>query len=569
MSSGKLVFVAACLVAASRAATPVILISIDTLRADHLNAYGYRRIRTPNIDSFARGGTIFAQVDTQIPLTLPSHTALLTSTYPFESGVEENGVRVPSNLLTLAAVLQSHGYKTAAFVGSCLLNRELGLDRGFDFYDSPFNLQGGSPENPYSVRVRRDGALVVRAARQWLDANRGQAVFAFLHFFDLHTPYSAGGYDSEIAYVDQLLGRLRQILEQSGWWERSLVILLSDHGESLGEHGENTHGYFIYQSTSHVPLIFHWPAGAAQHPKRVDEPAGLIDVAPTILDFLHIPQPASFHGSSLLQSAPPAVYTESMYPRDAFHWAPLRSLRVGGRKYIRAPKPELYVLSGDPRELVNLYRAHQAEAHGMETQLAALLARYTRKPTVSGVPGQAEALGSLGYAAGATRLVTQDAGPDPKDRLAEYNQYEKALTALYGGNPLAAIATFRALLTKDQRNTMARYYLGDAYLRARRPDDAAREWAETLERDPEYAPAAEALGAFWLARQDYAKARGYFKEALALAPGDYAARFELGELAEHQGNFKDALEEFEAACKIAPEAAQCGKELQDIRERAR
>src|ERR1700678_4058625 len=221
----------------ARAGTPVILISVDTLRADRVGAYGYKGARTPNIDALAHNGTLFAQAGSQIPLTLPSHTSLFTSNYPFETGVEENGERVPSAAVTLASVLQAHGYKTAAFIGSCLLNRGMGLSRGFDFYDSPFSLQSGLAENPYALRVRRDGALVVRAARQWLDANRGQTVFAFIHFFDLHTPYSAPGaagrtgtaaYDAELEYVDQVIGRLRQALEQGGWWGRAPVILLVD-----------------------------------------------------------------------------------------------------------------------------------------------------------------------------------------------------------------------------------------------------------------------------------------------------------------------------------------------------
>lgn len=235
--------------------TPVILISIDTLRADHLSAYGYRKINTPNIDAFAQQGTLFAQAACQVPLTLPSHTSLLTSTYPFQNRIEENAEPVPAGAITLASVLQSQGYKTAAFIGSVFLERQFGLGQGFDDYDSPFNFQAGSrisgsmifagaSQNPYSVRERRDGALVVRAALQWLAANHGQPVFLFLHLFDVHEPYSVptgvarergiSRYDAQVEYVDQVLGRFRQRLVQSGWWDRSLVVLVSDHGESLG-----------------------------------------------------------------------------------------------------------------------------------------------------------------------------------------------------------------------------------------------------------------------------------------------------------------------------------------------
>jgi choline-sulfatase len=593
----------------TRAATPVILISVDTLRADRLGVYGYKGARTPNIDALARNGTLFAQAGSQIPLTLPSHTSLFTSSYPFETEVEENGERVPSAAVTLASVLQAHGYKTAAFIGSCLLNREMGLSRGFDFYDSPFSLQSGVAENPYSLRVRRDGALVVRAARQWLDANRGETVFAFIHLFDLHTPYSApaaagrtgsAAYDAELEYADQAIGRLRQALEQGGWWERSLVILLADHGESLGDHGEASHGYFIYQSTLRVPLIVHWPPNSGEHPARVEEPVGLIDVAPTVLGLLHIAAPPSFHGVNLMNAVPQAVYSESMYTRDAFQWAPLRGLRVGShvesrigsqvgssvvsqagssvvshvesRQYIRAPRAELYDLQADPGELTNIAAANAPEAHSFEEQLGKLLAQFAPKRSAPGpdiLPLARGALESLGYLGGGAHTGGRGAGPDPKDKLAEYNLYEKALAALYGGRPDSAIAGFRAALAEGPHNTLARYYLGDAYLRSGKPDDALREWTAALAFDPEYAPADEAIGALWLARQDYARARSFFEQALAVAPQDYAAQLELGMVAQRQGQFKEALQRFETACKAAPEDSECGQPLQALREKAK
>jgi hypothetical protein len=289
----------AALAAAEQA--PVILISIDTLRADHLSAYGYRRIRTPHIDSFAQQGTLFTNIEAQIPLTLPSHTSLFTSTYPFENQIEENAERVPAGAVTLASVLRSQGYKTAAFIGSVFLESEMGLDQGFEVYDSPFHFEafspisgsmffGGMGRNPLSVRDRRDGALVLGAARRWLAANRGEPAFVFVHLFDLHKPISAPGYDAELAYTDQILGAFQQALIESGWWQRSLVVLLSDHGESLGDHGEDSHGYFIYESTLHVPLMIHWPSGAPDHAPRDSRPGGLMDVAPSILDFCTFPR---------------------------------------------------------------------------------------------------------------------------------------------------------------------------------------------------------------------------------------------------------------------------------------
>ncbi|HTX36506.1 MAG TPA: sulfatase-like hydrolase/transferase [Bryobacteraceae bacterium] len=573
--------------AAASAQTPVILISVDTLRADHLGIYGYRRIATPNIDSFARGGTVFDAIDSQIPLTLPSHTALFTSTWPFANHVEENDGRVPAGVVTLAGVLHGRGYRTAAFVGSAPLDRHLGLDQGFDFYDSPFSIASEGPHNPLTVGVRRDGALVVRAARQWLGENHGQAVFAFLHFFDLHAPYShaastsglpnTAGYDAEIEYVDRLLGQLQQALVAGGWWDRSLVVLLSDHGESLGDHGETSHGYFVYQSTLRTPLMVHWPAGTAGYPPRAAQPGGLIDVAPTILDFLKLPAPPQFSGASLLAAARSrkddgrAVVSESVYPRDAFHWAPLRSIRAGAYQYIDAPKPELYDLSRDPEERHNLAGADAAMAAKLRGRLAEIMAQATPGHTTAGVSAERRRmLESLGYLGGsAASKASAQPGADPKDKLPEYNLFEQSLAAMYAGRYPEAMAGFRRLLGGDPRNSLARYYFADACLRAGQFTSALREWQNALQFDPEYVPAAEALGAWWMGRENYAKARTYFQKALAAAPRDSTALVEEGIAEEHLGLLPEALEHLEDGCRLAPDLPQCGHELETVKGKVR
>ncbi|HVY94158.1 MAG TPA: sulfatase-like hydrolase/transferase, partial [Bryobacteraceae bacterium] len=493
-------------ITSAAAQTPVILISIDTLRADHVGAYGYRKTPTPNIDSFAAHGTLFAQADCQIPFTGPSHTTLLTSTYPFENGVEENAQPAPAGEATLATVLHARGYKTAAFVGSAFLEKEMHLDAGFDFYDSPFHfdafspisgsmLMGVAPGSDAAGRERRDGALVVRAARQWLMENRGAPLFAFVHLFDLHKPYSRGSYDGELAYVDGLIGTLKKALTEAGLWDKAIVILTADHGESLGDHGESSHGYFIYESTLHVPLMIHWPAGDAGHPERVEDPVGLIDVAPTVLDLLHVAKPASFEGGDLF-GAHGAVYAESVHARDAFGWAPLRSLRVGEYKYIEAPHPELYDLRSDPGERVNLAAKDASKANELRGQLAKLMARYPRKNGApkSANPGADALLHSLGYLTAGPRSAAAGPGADPKERLPEFHEYETAQFELYRRQDAAAIATLQRILTSDPRNLMARRDLGSAYL-------------ET---------------------GNYAKARAAFQQVLAEAPDDYVTNFDDG-----------------------------------------
>ncbi len=464
---------------AASAQTPVILISVDTLRADRLSSYGYRAMPTPNIDAFTQHGTLFTDVNSQIPLTLPSHTVVFTSTYPFQNGIEENGQVVPQTAVTLASVLQSHGYKTAAFIGCNLLARSAGLDRGFDDYDSPFGASAAASESPYSTRVRRDGAFVVRAANQWLAAHKDQPVFVFIHLFDLHAPYKlrqipgsalpfTAGYDAELHYVDQQLGRLTQALMQTGWWQRSLIVLLADHGEGLGDHGETSHGYFAYESTVHVPLIVHWPEGSPSYPARVTQPAGLIDVAPTILDALHIPAPPSFEGTSLMKfdNAPAhAVYSEAVYTRDEFGWAPLRALRVGQFKFIDAPHAELYDLAKDPRELSNVLRTNAAEVTTLRTELDKLLARYKpggQPPNAGASSATRSDLQSLGYLSGPRPNTAAAAGADPKDRLAEYRLYEKAFDAYYAHRLDAAIADFRRLLSLDPSLTPVKQAVAEA-----------------------------------------------------------------------------------------------------------
>ena len=580
---------APCATAAGEAGEPppVILISIDTLRADHLSSYGYGKIRTPHLDSFAQGGTLFTRVEAQIPLTLPSHTSLFTSTFPFQNGVEENGERVPAGVVTLASVLKSHGYKTAAFLGSDFLDKRFGLDQGFDFYDSPFEPEAGVPPNPYAARLRRDGTLVLRAARQWLEANRGQRVFVFVHLYDLHMPYTlpveaarARGisrYDAQLEYVDQVLGRFQQALEESGWWQKPLVVLLSDHGEGLGEHRESDHGFFIYESTLWVPLILHWPAGVTNYPAVAPLPAGLIDVAPTILDLLRLPAPPSFAGASLLGTikageagGPRAVYSESLYAHDAFRWAPLRAWRAGKYKFIQAPHPELFDLQADPHEQTNLVEKNSALATELQNELKQLLARYapqTPAPPAGLSPETLERLESVGYLAAESRGAGVSSGPDPKDRLPEYELYQTALLALEEGRAGAALAQFRKILRADPQNTLARFHLGECYLKTHQPEDALREWTTTLKGDPAYAPAAEALGQYWLEQGNYAQARLRFQQTLALEPDSYTGHFELGIAAAHLGLLPEARQHFQAACRIAPHSRECARELEALEQR--
>ncbi|HKD07187.1 MAG TPA: sulfatase-like hydrolase/transferase [Bryobacteraceae bacterium] len=527
----------AIIAATCAAQTPVILISVDTLRADRIGA------RTPGFNLYANGGTVFSAAESQIPLTLPSHTALFTSTYPFENGVEQNASHVPAGLRTLAEELRGHGYSTGAFIGSIFLERELGLDRGFETYDSPFSFEAfsrlsgamlfaGGPHNPYSVRERRPGAFVLRAADQWLASRKGQNVFAFVHLFDMHQPYTEGSYDAQLVSVDKLLASFAATLKREGWWDKALVVIVSDHGEGLGDHGESDHGYFVYESTLHVPFIVHWPAGKARLGAVVDKPAGLIDFAPTVLDFLGIAIPASFRGHSLLRTGGAPPVSESTYGRDCFGWAPLRAIRSDGWKYIDAPRPELFDLSKDPHEMRNLFAAEPSVASRLREQLKSVIAAGAAPgPAQSGDPERdRKALQSLGYLAPGPHTTSSGGGADPKDKLPELLRYEDALVLMEEGRNAEAVQKFRAILASDPGNRLARRDLGVTLIDMHR----------------------------------YAEALGELQKVAASSVDDYVTRYELGIAHEALGRLPEAKSQFEDACRLAPHAAQCAQALERV-----
>jgi choline-sulfatase len=531
--------------AGSDGPAPVILISVDTLRADHLSCYGYSRLATPHIDSLARGGTVFAEISSQAPITLPSHVSLFTSTYPFANGIRENAQVLPPGAVTLATVLAAQGYNTAAFIGGFSLERRYGLAQGFQTYDSPFDrrvIKG-------ALDLKRPASQVLEGAEHWLGQNSGRPFLLFIHLFDLHQPYDAPAayrarapqseYDQELAYVDDSLGTFFEFLARSGLDRRALVVLFSDHGESLGDHGENTHGYFIYRSTLHVPLIFHWPraeeirnskletrnsAQVSSFEFRVSSPAGLIDVAPTVLSFLGFPAPVSFCGHSLLDlarggnSPPRDVYSESFYAHDKFGWAGLRSLRRGDYQYIDAPHPELYDLKHDPAERHNLLPGQTAlaasyrEAWRRWWHITAPRRRGERpKRRLPPCRSSAESLRALGYLEiTSPHAALNDSGVDPKDRLFEYKRYLLAGHLARIGKAEEAAAEFQAILADDPRNLPAYIELARSDVGLHRYLDGANKLKAALALDPHNVEAEELLGDIWLAVGDHGRAARSF-----------------------------------------------------------
>ena len=600
----------------------VILISVDTLRADHLGCYGYRALLTPHIDAMTAGATLFWNVSSQVPLTLPSHISLLTSTYPFSNGVEDNGEVLAPGAVTLAGLLRSRGYRTAGFAGGFTLDRRFGVDQGFDFYDSPFDLNGRQDID--QLDLKRTAEQVTQSALHWLQNNSEHPFFLFLHLYDLHKPYrltpdirtrfQGRGYDGELSYVDATLGDFWAFLTAKGLLDRSLIIFLSDHGESLGEHGERTHGYFIYESTLRVPLIIHWPRGSATFPLRVNPAASLIDVAPTILQFLGVPKPPQFQGRSLLelldQKIPPTpreVYSESLYAHYHYECAAMRSLRVGDYKYIDAPQPEFYNLGADPAERSNLSSRSTSLALAYRERLQRLRTRFaSSSPAQPNAvsPEVARALSSLGYVAATSgRVADADSGPDPKARLDDYLKTEEAVSLSFSGQltqsvemlkgvlakdpdlidtrnllglfqqrldrPDEAAGSFRKVLEREPFNLMAHYNLGIQYFQLHRFDDAARELQATLTigsargtaADQLTQPAGELLGKIWLEKKDVARAREQFNRLLTAFPRDFAAHYNLGWLASEDRNWEEAMQQLRAALEIEPNNPQAHNAL--------
>jgi tetratricopeptide (TPR) repeat protein len=597
--------------AGAHAATPVILISVDTLRADHLGCYQAGRRQTPHIDALAANGTVFSQVSSPFPLTLPAHAALFTSTYPFANGVRDNGVPLQSTAVTLATVLKNAGYRTAAFVGSFVLDRRFGLSRGFAVYDSPFDLH-----NKTATGVgerKRLGSQVTEAAARWLDGNANAPFFLFLHLYDLHAPYDLPqdpsqrhgetGYAAELAYVDRVLGDFLASLDRRGLLQKALIVFTSDHGEGLGEHGESSHGYFIYQSTLHVPLIMHWPAGFQRvPPARVDEPASLLDVAPTILDAAGLARPGGMRGRSLLGArGGEEVYSESAYARNHFGCATVRSLRVGGYKYIDAPKPELYDLTSDSHELHNLYSEQRSRAAALSQRIAAVRAGSAAGGSGKAAAPTAEtinALRSLGYLSGSTSASRLEPHVDPKDRSGDFERYLSAL-ALASAGKLAesdglletlrdklpdvvdirislglnqqglgqysqAVQEFKHALERDPLNAPAHFDLGSCYFRLRQPGDAIKQLKAALALEPWYTRAEEALADIYIQGKDYAEASAHLNHLLSVDPASYTAHFNLGILAALQQNWSQAQQHMLSALHADPGSAEAHNALGGI-----
>jgi len=394
----------------------LLVITLDTVRADHIGAYLYRLARTPHLDRLAHEGVMFEQAVTAAPLTLPSHCSLFTGRFPVHHGVHDNGGPPLGPLQpTLASILRARGYRTGAFVASDIVNATRGLSRGFQTYVGDFPVPSGAI--PQSRDLRRPANEVVDAALRWLSGPSPSPFFAWIHFYDAHAPYEppepyrsqyAGRpYDGAIAFVDSQIGRLLAFLDTRGFLDRTLVVVMGDHGEGLGEHGEWTHALFAYDSVLRVPLIIRVPR-ARSGGRRIAGVVRSVDVMPTVLDLLGVPAPAAIDGVSLAgvvsgTSSEPGLdaFAENMYPRLHFHRSEIRVVRSGRFKLIEGSRPELYDIAADPHELNNLHGNRPGLEARLELRLLAFAASTHEAAPVPGLgppdPDRRARLAALGY----------------------------------------------------------------------------------------------------------------------------------------------------------------------------
>jgi arylsulfatase A-like enzyme/Flp pilus assembly protein TadD len=494
--------------AAPRPASPdVFLVTIDTLRADHVGCYGYKQIETPALDSLAADGVRFTHAFTHTPITNTSHASILTGLLPSTHGVTDFGVPLMPEHKTWAELLKKKGYQTAAFIGAVILDSSTlapGFDRGFDFYD---NFPAKTDSKERFGRVERRGMEVVQHAEGWLEKHRTAPRFVWVHLFDPHDPYEPpppysekykDPYDGEIAYADSALANFIAFLKKTGAYPNAVIVVVGDHGEGLGEHGEETHGLFLYDSTLHVPMILKMP-GTTKRGVVVDAQVRTTDILPTVLSLTKVPAPAELSGESMLpliqqQAASHDLLAETDYPLR-FGWTPLKALRTANAKFIEAPRPELYDLKSDPGELKNLFTADNAQAQSMQAELA----KWKKK-------------------AGVDESAKPAALPDPKDKIEVQNLLHRSMLA-----------------SDDNRSADSRGFLEKA-----------------LELDPTSPTTLRQLGENELAAGDFGKAAVHLKKAREVRPEDSTAAFELGQALEKSGDLAGARDALEASLKLVP-----------------
>ncbi len=560
----------------------VVVVTLDTTRADRIGAYGQAAaVETPVFDRLAREGTLFEQAMASAPLTLPSHATMFTAQFPPAHGVRDNGgFFLGPDAVTLAEHLQDSGFRTGAFVGAFVLDSKWGLDQGFERYADDFDL---SKVRGMSVgSVQRPANEVVDLALPWLETVKNERFFAWLHFYDPHTPYAppqpfaaryAGRpYEGEIAFTDAQLGRVVDFLQTRGLLDRTIIAVLADHGEGLGDHGEGTHGFFIYESATRTPFVIRAPFERTSA-RRVSDPVRTVDLTPTLLELLGLPAlPGKVAGTSLV----PLMtgdrvelnldgYAEAMYPLHHYGWSALRALRAGRFKLIDAPRPELYDLEQDPDETRNLFDDRLALGQRLQTQLRSLEALSAASSSADAPPADVdpevrERLAALGYVGSFVASTSSDdtGRADPKDKIELFNLMSSARNQSRedpDGSFKEVVALLEQVVRADPQVIDAWFTLGNEYYKQERFTDAIRYFKRALELKPDYdlalinmANAYRALG------QDEAAQAGY-EHYLRVDPKNAWVHYQLGEICLDRNDLSCADARFAQALAIDPKVA--------------
>ena len=594
----------------------LILITVDTLRADHLGCYGYRQIRTPHIDGLAAEGARFTTVVAQVPLTLPSVSSILTGTYPLFHEVRDNvGYELSSSKTTLAEILKSYGYRTAGFVGAFVLDSRFGVSQGFDFYFDDFETENMPKAFINMTRIEWRAEKVMSQAIKWLDgfSHDGSRFFAWIHLYDPHDPYdppdpfssdySSRPYDGEIAYVDQEIGRLLTFLRRRKLYDDTSIVLTGDHGESFGEHQEFRHGFFTYDSTLLVPLIIR-PARSSFQNTVITKQVRSVDIAPTILQLLGLPKAGEIQGTGLLEvimgkqtELQLEAYSETFYPAQ-FGWSPLRSLRTQTHKYIDAPRPELFDLSRDPGERHNIYEGNKALANQMRNRLEKLETTFASDGASTPSefllnPEELEKLRALGYLGGPVRRKPAGAKAeglaDPKDKLEIFYRLSRAaqnaaseqcdlaieqLSEVIELEPQlepahlvlgrcyfekkqfdVALQVFRDLLELNPENIEARFHAAVCEFNLGALDSAEKDFIQVVTADPNHTYANKHLGFIYQAKGEVGQALDAFERVIEQSPKDLEAHGKLGFLLAQQSRIPEAITHFEKVVELDPQNA--------------
>jgi arylsulfatase A-like enzyme/Flp pilus assembly protein TadD len=556
----------------------LVLVTIDTLRADRLGVYGSTTVATPNLDRLAREGAMALHASAQVPLTRPSHVSLLTGLYPAEHGIRDN-VSPPlrPGVPLLAEILQQRGFRTGAFVSSIVLSKQSGLGRGFDTYSDRFEI--GDDDARFLNTIQKRGDTTVAEAAAWLRQPGSERRFAWVHLYDPHDPYEppepyatryAGRlYDGEVAWSDELVGRLDAVLAETGLRDDTLLVVTADHGEGLDEHGEAVHGFFVYETTLHVPLILRGPRVTPG--TRVEGVTRSIDVMPTVLDLLGLAGATpAVSGRSLAPAltgkalTDEPTFAESLTPLIHYGWSDLRALRDGRWKYILAPRPELYDLDQDPDELHNLAdeepKRARAYRSGIEQQLRLEQAARpgAESATAALPPDMLEKLGALGYVSGSAS-AERASGADPKDKIEEYKALNtlmrEGLVGLRERRYADSLARFQALFGHGVDSFESHYYAARALTGLKRWREAAVQYEGAITKLPSYTAAYLGLADAHLADGMVDRALDAMRRGEKAAPSDPRLIEREGDIERGRGGRDLAARAYERVAQMAPRDA--------------